>query len=156
VGSVETIEDASVTTSAEEVSVTIEDSEDIIEESVDIIEESEGISDDIIDESIAEDSIDDIEESIDDMEESMDEEASWAITGSARTAATAVVASRVRIIVGSLCSTLVGQAARRGTWLGSDAARSSFPNVASPLLFPGLRVPEQFAATAHKCVRNPC
>ena len=74
-----------------------------------------GISDDIMELSIMEDeasigiSEDIIEESIID-EDSMDDEASWAITGSARTAATAVVASRVRIIVGSLGSTLaVGQ-----------------------------------------------
>jgi hypothetical protein len=81
---------------------------------------------DDMDESMADDSIEDIDESI--AEDSIDEEASWAITGNARTAATAVVASRVRIIVGSLGSTLVGQAARRGTWLvqaprGSGAQR---------------------------------
>ncbi|HZY68932.1 MAG TPA: hypothetical protein VFE52_10110 [Devosia sp.] len=70
--------------------------DDIIEES--IIEDDASMgADDIMDESIIEE---DMVESI--IEDSIDDEASWAITGSARTAATAVVASSVRIIAGFL------------------------------------------------------
>jgi len=102
----------------EDVSMGISD--DIIDESMgiseDIIEESIGISEDIIEESITDDSIELIEGSIED-------DASCAMTGRASTAATAVVARRVRIIVGSRGSTHVGHAARRKAWLGSGAAR---------------------------------
>jgi hypothetical protein len=103
-------EDVSIGASDDTIELSITDddsmgaSEDIMELSID--DESIGISEDIAEESIADDSIEDIDESIMD-DDSMDEEASWAITGSARTAATAVVASRVRIIVSSLGSTLV-------------------------------------------------
>ena len=52
-------------------------------------------------------------------EDSMDDEESCAITGSASTAAMAVVANRVRIMVISrVFNPRVGHAARRRTWLG--------------------------------------
>jgi hypothetical protein len=89
---------------------------------------SMGISDDIIEVSIAEDSIELMDESMTEdsielIEGSIEDDASCAITGSASTAATAVVARRVRIIVSSSGSTRVGHAARRGAWLGLCAAR---------------------------------
>jgi hypothetical protein len=97
----DTADEVSVTTSDDDASGTADDaaSDDIIEES---------IAEEDIEESIAEDSIEDIDDSMDE-DGSDDEEASWANTGNARTAAMAVVARRVRIIVGSLGSTLVGQ-----------------------------------------------
>ena len=128
--------------------------EDISEETADDIaddgasDSADDISDDISDgaediaeESMADDSIEDIDDSIAD--DSIEEEASWAITGSARTAATAVVASRVRIIVGSLGSTLVGQAARRGTWLVSGAARFRGPTWIGPSCSASLGFPSK-------------
>jgi hypothetical protein len=102
-------------------------STDIIEEesigiSEDIMDESIGISDDIIDDESIGISLDIIEESIaEDSIELMEE--SCAKAGMARTAASAVVARRVRIMVGSRGSTHVGCAARCLAWLGSGAAR---------------------------------
>jgi hypothetical protein len=61
--------------------------------------------------------------SIELIEESIADELSCAITGTAITAARAVVARSVRIIVSSTGSTLVGHAARRRAWLGLGAAR---------------------------------
>jgi hypothetical protein len=124
-------------------------SEDIMELSID--DESIGICEDIAEESIADDSIDDIDD------DSIDEEASWAMTGSARTAATAVVASRVRIIVGSLGSTLaVGQP--RGAvpgWVQAPRG-SDDSNVVSRDLFRLFRVPEQIAARHGSTLRISC
>jgi len=74
--------------------------EDIIEDSM---EEASDICDDIAEESIIED----------------DDEVSWANAPVASTAATAVVARSMRIMVVSLSSTLVGSAARRSYLAGS-------------------------------------
>jgi NDP-sugar pyrophosphorylase family protein len=85
--------------------------EDIIEDDAsigaeDIIEDEASIgAEDIIEDDASMGADDIMEESIEDMVESIDEDASCAITGSARMAATAVVARRVRIIVSSLGST---------------------------------------------------
>jgi hypothetical protein len=104
--------------------------------SADIIIEDEvsmGASEDAAEDSMeddalegASDDIEDIEESMDDIEESIeddDDEASWARAAVARTAATAVVARRVRIIVVSLGSTLCWTCRAARSRAGSCAAR---------------------------------
>jgi hypothetical protein len=79
-------------------------------------EESIGASDDIMEESIGISDEDIIDESIED-------EASWASAAVARTAATAVVARRARIIVGSLGSTLGWTGRAAPSLVGWSAAR---------------------------------